>query len=89
MNAWVQGLPPEKVERYISTHGATLLERYPVTDVYFAMWMHHLNRAIQSKLPLQFDDLEDWDFWAAYEGDMTPREAAEEMLAELGYDFLD
>ena len=87
MNRWVQELPEEKLSTYMDKNREALLKRYPTDDEYFALWLHHLNRAVQRKLPLQFDDLEDWDFWAAYDGDLTPKEAAEDMLDDLGYDF--
>ena len=32
------------------------------------------------------DDLEDWDYWMAYDAGMSPREAATDMLEDLGYD---
>ena len=87
MNRWVQELPKEKLSAYMDKNREALLKRYPTSDEYFALWLHHLNRAIQRRLPLQFDDLEDWDFWAAYDGDLTPKEAAEDMMADLGYDL--
>lgn len=87
MNAWIRGLPQDKLERYIATHGESLKERYHTDDVYFAVWIHHLNRAVQRRVGLHHDDLEDWDFWAAYDGDLTPKEAAEDMLDDLGYDI--
>lgn len=87
MNTWVLGLPQDKVERYVSVNGEALKERYSVDDVYFALWMHYLNRSVQSRIPLSYDDLEDWDFWAAYDSDMSPRDAADDMLEDLGYDL--
>lgn len=87
MNAWIQGLPQDKVERYIATHGESLKERYHTDDVYFALWIHHLNREVQRRVGLHHDDLEDWDFMGAYESDCNPRVAAEDMLDDLGYDL--
>ena len=35
---------------------------------------------------LGYRDLEDWDYWSAYDGDMSPTEAAVEALTYNGYE---
>lgn len=75
------------VEDYMSKHREALLKRYKVEDEYFAFWIHYLNRFVMNKTYMQYDDLEDWDFASAYESDQSPKDAADEMLDDLGYDF--
>ena len=86
-NAWIEGLPKDKVEDYMSKHRDALLERYKVEDEYFALWLHYLNRFVAQRTGMQYDDLEDWDFASAYESGQSPKDAVDEMLDDLGYDF--
>lgn len=85
MNAWIDSLPGPRLAQVIEKSGDALKERYHTDDVMFAVWLHALNRAVQRRVILSFDDLEDWDYWSAYEGGMSPVDAALEMLDDNGY----
>lgn len=85
-NPWIENLPGPRLEKVVEEQGDRLKERYHVDDVYFAIWLHALNRAVQRRVLVSFDDLEDWDYWSAYDGGMSPRDAAIEMLADNGWD---
>jgi hypothetical protein len=50
------------------------------------MWLHALNRAVQRRVLVSFDDLEDWDYWSNYDAGMMPVDAALQMLADNGWD---
>lgn len=84
-NPWFDTLPGPRLAAVIEEQGEALKKRYAVTDVYFAVWLHTLNRAVQRRIIVSFDDLEDWDYWSAYEAGMSPRDAAIQMLADNGY----
>jgi hypothetical protein len=70
----------------VTEHGDALKERYHTEDVFFALWLHALNRAVQRRVLVSFDDLEDWDYWSAYDAGQMPKDAALEMLADNGWD---
>ncbi len=80
MNAWISTLPADKVERWIAANGERAMEQHDTDDAYFALWLHYLNRAVMRRVLIGYRDLEDWDYWSAYDGDMNPVEAAELML---------
>lgn len=86
-NPWIENLPGPRLAEVIDKSGDKLKERYHTDDVYFAVWLHTLNRAVQRRVMVSFDDLEDWDYWSAYEGGMSPKDAALEMLADAGWDY--
>ena len=86
MNAWINCQPGPKLAQVVEKHGEALKERYHTEDVFFAIWMHAVNRAIQRRVMLSYDDLEDWGYWDAYDGDMSPRDAAIEALENAGWD---
>lgn len=85
-NPWFDTLPGPKVEKIIEEKGDALKERYHVEDVFFALWLHALNVAVQRRVMVSFDDLEDWDYWSAYDAGMLPKDAAIEMLQDNGWD---
>jgi hypothetical protein len=85
-NPWIDGLPGPRLKEVIAKSGDTLKERYHTDDVYFALWMHALNRAVQRRVLVSFDDLEDWDYWSAYDAGMSPKDAAIQMLIDNGWD---
>ena len=85
-NTWIENLDQDKLAPVLEMHGDRLRDRYHTDDVHFAFWMHSLNRVVQSRVGISFDDLEDWDYWSAYEGDMNPRDAALEMLEDAGWE---
>jgi hypothetical protein len=85
-NPWFDTLPGPRLAQVIEQGGEKLMERYGTDDVYFAIWMHALNRAVQRRVLVSFDDLEDWDYWSNYDAGMSPRDAAIEMLADNGWD---
>lgn len=85
VNAWIDSLPGPRVQGAIEKYGDMLMKRYHTTDVYFAVWLHAVNLAVQRRILLDIHDLEDWPYYDAYEGDMEPVDAAKEMLAYHGY----
>lgn len=84
-NPWIDSLPGPKLARVIEEKGDALKKRYHTDDELFAVWMHAMNRAVQRRVIMAFDDLEDWDYWSAYEGGMSPKDAAIEMLDDNGW----
>ena len=86
-NPWFDTLPGPRLQQVIEEKGEALKERYYTDDVWFAIWLHTLNRAVQRRVMLSFDDLEDWCYRDAYDGGMSPKDAALEMLEDNGYDF--
>lgn len=87
MNAWIDNLPGPKLASVVENQGDWMKERYHTDDVHFAIWLHALNSAVRRRVLVDFDDLEDWGYHDAYDADMTPKEAAIEMLEDTGYDF--
>lgn len=85
-NPWFETLPGPRLEMMIAKHGDALKERYYTDDVYFALWMHALNRAVQRRVLVSFDDLEDWDYWSNYDAGVMPTDAAIQMLEDNGWD---
>lgn len=85
MNHWISTLPAPKVEQWIAKNGQRAMERHHTDDPHFALWLHYLDRATASRIGMSYQDLEDWDFWAAYDGDQHPTGAAINMLENLGY----
>ena len=85
-NPWIQSKHGPLLEKMVTEHGDALKERYHTEDVFFALWLHALNRAVQRRVLVSFDDLEDWDYWSAYDAGQSPQEAALEMLADNGWD---
>ena len=83
---WFDTLPGLRLQQVIEEQGDRLRERYNTDDVYFAVWLHALNRAVQRRVMLSFDDLEDWCYRDAYDGWMSPRDAALEMLEDNGFE---
>ena len=86
-NPWIENLPGPRLKQVIEEKGDDLKKRYHTDDVYFALWMHAMNRAVQRRVPVSYDDLEDWDYWSAYESDMSPRDTAIQMLQDNGWGF--
>jgi len=84
-NPWIQNLPGPRLKQVVEENGDALKERHHTDDVYFAIWLHALNRAVQRRVVLTYDDLEDWDYWSAYEGGMSPKDAAIQMLTDAGW----
>jgi hypothetical protein len=85
-NPWFDTLPGPRLNAVIEKNGDSLKERYGTDDVYFAIWMHALNLAVQRRVLVSFDDLEDWDYWSNYDAGMKPVDAAKQMLADNGWD---
>jgi hypothetical protein len=85
-NQWIQNLPGPRLKEVVEKHGDALKKRHRTDDVYFAIWLETLNRAVQRRVIISYDDLEDWDYWSAYEAGMAPRDAATQMLADAGWD---
>jgi hypothetical protein len=88
-NPWFDTLPGPKLNKVIAEKGDALKERHHTDDVYFAIWLQALNTAVQRRVMVSYDDLEDWDYWDAYEAGMSPRDAAVEMLADAGWGHYD
>jgi len=85
-NPWIQNLPGPRLKKVVEEKGDALMERHHTDDVYFAIWLQALNRAVQRRVLVSYDDLEDWDYWSAYDSGMSPKDAAIEMLADAGWD---
>jgi hypothetical protein len=52
-------------------------------DEFFAAfdeWKSKVNRIVLDEIFIELDDLPDWDFMSAFEGEVTPEEAADEIL---------
>ncbi len=84
-NPWFDTLPGPKVKQVIEEKGDALKERHHTDDVYFAIWLQALDQAARRRVAVRYDDLEDWDYASAYEGGMSPRDAAVEMLEDAGW----
>jgi hypothetical protein len=87
MNAWIENLPGPRLAQVIEEQGDRLMERYHTDDPHFAVWLHALNRVVQRRVLVSFDDLEDWDYWSAYDADYSPKDAALEMLEDAGWAY--
>lgn len=86
-NPWFDTLPGPRLEAIIAEKGEALMKRHHTDDVWFAIWLQALNQSVQRRVMLSFDDLEDWCYRDAYDGGMSPKDAALEMLEDNGYDF--
>jgi hypothetical protein len=85
-NDWINNLPGPRLKQVIAEHGDALMARHHTDDVHFALWLETLDRAVQRRVLISYDDLEDWPYWDAYEAGMSPRDAALQMLADAGWD---
>ena len=47
----------------------------------FTAWMVQVDRQLQRFTGLDSRDLPDWDYWSAWDADMTPAAAAKEAAA--------
>ena len=90
VNTWVQNKLEKLGPEWLETNAENLellRKRHHTEDTHFALWMTRLNARVQRRVMMSYDDLEDWDYWSAYAGDVHPAEAADDMLADLGYDW--
>lgn len=85
-NPWFNTLPGPRLQQIIDEKGEALKKRHHTEDVYFAIWLQALDQAVGRRVMLRYDDLEDWDYWSAYDAGMSPHDAAIEMLADNGWD---
>jgi len=85
-NPWVLALPAEKVEEWIEKNGERAMDEHMTTDPYFALWLHYVDRATRRRAWVSYRDLEDWDYWSAYDAGMSPVDAAIDMLDANGYE---
>lgn len=84
-NQWINGIPSLRLRDLIENHGPALMEKHRTSDPHFAIWLETLDRACRRRTFMSYMDLEDWDYWSAYAGDMTPFEAVADMLVDNGY----
>lgn len=84
-NPWISNLPGPRLREVVEEHGAALMARHHTDDVYFAVWLHALNRAVQRRVIISYDDLEDWAYWDSYADGASPRDAAIQMLRDNGW----
>lgn len=84
-NPWFDTLPGPRLAQLIEERGDALKARHHTDDPYFALWLEVLNRAVQRRVIVSYDDLEDWDYWSAYDAGMHPKDAALDMLEANGY----
>ena len=85
VNTWIENLPGPALEEWVAEKGEEAKEMYYVGDVYFALWLHYVNKHVMRLTHVSFMDFEDWDYASAYESDMSPRDAAVEMLEDNGW----
>lgn len=85
MNAWVESLPQDKVQAWLTKHGDKACATHRTTDKHFALWLHYLDRACMRRIVMGYSNLEDWPYYDAYEGGLSPIEACTNMLEDLGY----
>lgn len=85
INPWFDTLHGPLVKKVIEEKGEALKERHHTDDVHFAIWLQALDQAVRRRVLVSYDDLEDWDYASAYEGGVTPVEAALEMLEDNGW----
>jgi hypothetical protein len=87
MNAWIDNLPGPRLAKVVAEQGNALKERHHTDDVYFAIWLEILDRSVRRRVLVSYDDLEDWDYWSAYDAGMSPKDAALEMLEDAGWSY--
>lgn len=85
-NPWVLALPADKVEAWIEKNGERACADHWTEDPYFALWLHYLDRTVRRTVLISYRDLEDWDYWSAYDAGMSPVDAAYDMLEDAGYE---
>lgn len=88
INPWVVSKLAKQNEGWLDKNREKLLARHDVTDPYFAVWLEMFDIIVRSRVHLSYRDLEDWDYWAAYSGETTPRDAAKDMFEDFGYDWV-
>lgn len=86
-NPMFDTIPGPRLEALLEKHGEALMARHHTDDPLFAVWLEALNRAVQRRVPISYDDLEDWDYWSNYEAGVLPTDAAVMMLEDAGWDF--
>lgn len=90
-NSWVrdkaESLPADWLEKN-RHHFRTLMDEWGSNDLAFTLWMFQLNRHVMAMTGLSARDLQDWDYSTAYESDMTPGEAAFQMLEDVAPDLM-
>lgn len=84
-NTWVADLIEEKGQEWVDKIAPGLMDRHRTEDAGFALWMTRLNSRVMAQVGVSYDDLEDWDYRGAYEGDMNPEDAANDMLEDAGF----
>lgn len=84
-NPWFDTLNGPTIQRVIDKHGDTLKAKHDTEDVYFALWLEAVDRAVMRRVLIGYRDLEDWDYWSNYDAGMSPQDAALEMLADNGW----
>lgn len=56
----------------------------------FREWKREVNKELVHLCGMVADDLPDYDYWDAWDGEVTPADTAREVLEEAGYDgFID
>jgi hypothetical protein len=84
-NPWFDTIPGPRLQALVEKHGAALKSKHDTEDVYFAVWLEALDRAVMRRVLVGYRDLEDWDYWSNYDAGMNPHEAAVEMLTDNGW----
>lgn len=84
-NPWFDTLPGPRLAAVIEDKGDALKAKHDTEDVYFALWLEAVDRAVMRRALIGYRDLEDWDYWSNYDAGMDPREAAVEMLTANGW----
>lgn len=84
-NPWVTKFIERTGQDWVDRIAPGLMERHDTEDVGFALWMTRLDNRVVARVGLTYQDLEDWDYWSAYESGMDPMESAEYMLEDAGF----
>lgn len=85
-DTWVDTLPQDKVDRWLSTNGEAAKKAYYTDDARFALWMHYVNRFVMHYAGLGALDLPDYRYYDEYEVGTPPKDVAVDLLAENGFD---
>lgn len=81
-SSWFETLPGPAVRSWIDKNGEAAKKAHGTDNVFFALWLHYLDRAVRGRVWMSYRDMEDYDYWAMYEAGYSPKEAAEQMLED-------
>ena len=53
----------------------------------FQTWMLKVDAVLTATASINSNDLADWGYWDAFDDEMSPEEAAQEVLVENGWEL--